>query len=99
MIEVYVLGGTVERQARHIQVRKLHDVRWSPELAAEIDAAVKELSAGAHQGPLGQQAAPLPLAKLEALLERFEALCERTKPSRDRDEAKAGAVARVGAVS
>jgi wobble nucleotide-excising tRNase len=85
MIEVYVLGGTVERQARHIQVRKLHKVRWSPELAQEIDAAVKELSAGAHQGPLGQQASPLPLTKLESRLEKFAALCERTKPDQERD--------------
>ncbi|HEV2791721.1 MAG TPA: AAA family ATPase [Solirubrobacterales bacterium] len=89
MIEVYVLGGTVERQARHIQVRKLHNVRWTPELALEIDAAVKELSAGAHQGPLGQQASPLSLAKLEALLAKFEALCEQVKPGRDREDEKA----------
>jgi ABC-type transport system involved in cytochrome c biogenesis ATPase subunit len=96
LIEVYVLGGTVERQARHIQVRKLHNVRWTPELARDIDAAVKELSAGAHQGPLGQQPPPLPLSKLEALLDKFEALCERAKPERGRGEEKAGAVAEVG---
>jgi len=83
LIEVYVLGGTVERQARHIKVRNLHQVRWSPELAREIDAAVKELSAGAHQGPLGQQPSPLPLPKLEARLEKFAAICEQTKPARE----------------
>jgi hypothetical protein len=80
LIENYVLAGTIERQARHIQVRKLHNVRWSPELAKRIDAAVKELSAGAHQGPLGQQGSPLPLSKLESLLAKYEALCEQTKP-------------------
>jgi recombinational DNA repair ATPase RecF len=80
MIEVYVLGGTIERQARNIRVRNLHKVRWSAELAQEIDAAIKELSGGAHQEPLGQQvAAPTP-AKLEALLEKFAALCAKTKP-------------------
>lgn len=100
MIEVYVLGGTVERQARHIQVRKLHNVRWTPELAREIDAAVKELSAGAHQVPLGQQGAPLPPAKLAELLENFASLCERTKPGAggERDEGKTPSVARIGAV-
>ncbi|HEX6601115.1 MAG TPA: AAA family ATPase, partial [Solirubrobacterales bacterium] len=77
LIEVYVLGGAVERQARHIKVRNLHKVKWSPELAREIDAAVKELSGGAHQGPLGQQASALPLRKLEALLEKYAAICEQ----------------------
>lgn len=99
MIEVYVLGGTVERQARHIQVRKLHNVRWTPELAAEIDAAVKELSGGAHQVPLAQQG-PVPSpAKLAELLETYASLCERTKPEADRDRGgeKAAAVTRIGA--
>lgn len=85
LIENYVLAGTIERQARHIQVRKLHKVKWSPELAKRIDAAVKELSAGAHQGPLGQQGAPLPLSKLELLLDKFAALCEETKPGVSRE--------------
>jgi ABC-type transport system involved in cytochrome c biogenesis ATPase subunit len=97
LIEVYVFGGTVERQARHIQVRKLHKVRWSPELAAEIDAAVKELSAGAHQGPLGQQGSAPPLTKLEALLERFEALVEQTKPQRAGGEQEEHSVTQIGA--
>lgn len=85
MIETYVLGGTVERQARHIQVRKLHRVKWSPELAKEIDGAVKELSGDAHQGPLGQHAPAAPPAKLESLLDRFDALCEQTKPGKKRE--------------
>lgn len=96
LIETYVLGGTIERQARHIQVRKLHKVRWSPELAREIDAAVKELSGGAHQEPLGRQADTPSPAKLEALLEKFAALCEQTKPQRkEGDEGRP--VAEVGA--
>ncbi|HEX7278108.1 MAG TPA: AAA family ATPase [Solirubrobacterales bacterium] len=82
LIEVYVLGGIVERQARQVQVRKLHRVKWSPELAREIDAAVKEIAGGAHQGPLGQQPSPPPLTKLEAQLEKFESICEQTKPER-----------------
>jgi ABC-type transport system involved in cytochrome c biogenesis ATPase subunit len=97
LIEVYVLGGIVERQARHIQIRKLHNVKWSPELAREIDAAVKEISGGAHQEPLGRQGSPLPPAKLEALLEKYAAICEQTKPKKDESEA-ARSVARVGAV-
>jgi len=79
LIEVYVLGGVVERQARHIQVRKLHKIRWSPEIAEEIDIAMRELSGGAHQEPLGRQGGPSP-PRLEAMLDKFEALCERTKP-------------------
>lgn len=80
MIEVYVLGGTVERQARSIRVRNLHKVRWTPELAREIDAAIKELSGGAHEEPLAGQRAALAPQKLEALLEKFAALCAQTKP-------------------
>jgi len=90
MIEVYVLGGTIERQARNIRVRNLHKVRWSAELAREIDAAVKEISGGAHQEPLGRQSPALTPKKLEALLEKFAALCAKTKPVRTgkQDEAK-----------
>ncbi|HEX6154163.1 MAG TPA: AAA family ATPase, partial [Solirubrobacterales bacterium] len=98
LIEVYVLGGIVERQARQVQVRKLHQVRWSPELAREIDAAVKEIAGGAHQNPLGQHPSPPPLRKLEALLEKFESICERTKPERERGDASEGqSVTQIGA--
>ena len=99
MIEVYILGGTIERQARNIRVRNLHKVRWSPELAEEIDIAVRELSGGAHQEPLGRQAAAPPPTKLEALLAKFEELCERTKPGagREADQDRAPAVPRIGA--
>jgi hypothetical protein len=86
LIEVYVLGGTVERQARNIRVRNLHKVRWSAELAREIDAAVKEISGGAHQEPLGRQSPALTPKKLEALLEKFAALCAKTKPVQARKE-------------
>ena len=99
LIEVYVLGGIVERQVRNVHIRKLHKVRWSPEIAAKIDAAVKELSPGAHQGPLAQQGGRVPLSKLEALLEKYEALCAETKPARERaPEDEPGAVPRIGAV-
>jgi len=86
MIEVYVLGNTVERQVRNIRVHNLHRVRWSPEIAREIDAAVKELSGGAHQEPLAQQRAAVRPEKLEALLEKFAALCAKTKPVQPRKE-------------
>lgn len=89
MIEVYVLGGTVERQARNIRIRNLHKVRWSAELAREIDAAVKELSGGAHQEPLGRQSPPLTPKKLEALLEKFAALCAKSKPVKASREGEA----------
>jgi len=96
MIEVYVLGGTIERQVRGIRVRNLHKVRWSAELALEIDAAVKELSGGAHQEPLGQHpTAPTP-AKLESLLEKFAALCAKTKPLTPNKQDEAKPVAEIG---
>jgi ABC-type dipeptide/oligopeptide/nickel transport system ATPase subunit len=96
MIEVYVLGGTVERQARNIRVRNLHKVRWSAELAREIDAAVKELSGGAHQEPLGRQSPALTPQKLEALLEKFAALCAKTKPVQAQKEEEAKPVTQIG---
>ena len=97
MIEVYVLGGTIERQARNIRVRNLHKVRWSAELAREIDASMKEISGGAHQEPLGRQSPALTPKKLEALLEKFAALCAKTKPvqARKEDEGKKP-VAQIG---
>lgn len=97
MIEVYVLGGTIERQARNIRVRNLHKVRWSAELAREIDAAVKEISGGAHQEPLGRQSPALTPKKLEALLEKFAALCAKSKPVQARQENEGKKpVARIG---
>jgi energy-coupling factor transporter ATP-binding protein EcfA2 len=78
LIEIYLLNGVVERQALPIRVQKLHGIRWTPELAEEIDVAMREVSGGAHQEPLGRQGPTL--TRLEALLDKFEALCERTKP-------------------
>jgi ABC-type dipeptide/oligopeptide/nickel transport system ATPase subunit len=96
MIEVYVLGGTIERQARNIRVRNLHKVRWSAELAREIDAAVKEISGGAHQEPLGRQSPALTPKKLEALLEKFAALCAKSKPVGARKDEEKKPVAQIG---
>jgi hypothetical protein len=76
------LNVVVERQALPIRVPKLHGVRWTPELAEEIDVAMREVSGGAHQEPLGREAPSL--TRLEALLDKFEALCERTKPGSKR---------------
>lgn len=96
MIEINVLGGTIERQARNIRVRNLHKVRWSPELARDIDAAMKELSGGAHQEPLGRQSPALTPKQLEALLEKFAALCAKTKPVQPRKEDEPSSVTQIG---
>jgi ABC-type dipeptide/oligopeptide/nickel transport system ATPase subunit len=89
LIEIYLLNGVVERQALPIRVQKLHGIRWTPELAEEIDVAMREVSGGAHQEPLGRQGPSL--TRLEALLDKFEALCERTKPGSARGAAEASA--------
>jgi energy-coupling factor transporter ATP-binding protein EcfA2 len=81
LIEVYLLNSVVERQSLPIRVQKLHGIRWSPELAEEIDVAMRELSGAAHQEPLGREG--LTLTRLEELLEKFADLCERTKPTRE----------------
>jgi energy-coupling factor transporter ATP-binding protein EcfA2 len=86
LIEIYLLNGVVERQALPIRVQKLHGIRWTPELAEEIDVAMREVSGGAHQEPLGRQGPTL--TRLEALLDKFEALCERTKPGSGRSGIK-----------
>lgn len=78
LIEIYLLNGVIERQALPIRIQKLHGIRWTPELAEEIDVAMREISGAAHQEPLGREGPSL--ARLEALLDKFAALCERTKP-------------------
>jgi ABC-type Na+ transport system ATPase subunit NatA len=93
LIEIYLLNGVVERQALPIRVQKLHGIRWTPELAEEIDVAMREASGGAHQEPLGRQGPSL--TRLEALLDKFEALCERTKPGSARGADPASAQAPV----
>jgi ABC-type dipeptide/oligopeptide/nickel transport system ATPase subunit len=89
LIEIYLLNGVIERQALPIRVQKLHGIRWTPALAEEIDVAIREVSGGAHQEPLGRQAPSL--AKLEALLDKFADLCERTKPGSKRGAEDASA--------
>jgi energy-coupling factor transporter ATP-binding protein EcfA2 len=81
LIEVYLLNSVVERQSLPIRVQKLHGIRWSPELAEEIDVAMREISGAAHQQPLGREGPTL--TRLEALLDKFADLCERTKPARE----------------
>ena len=78
LIEVYLLNSVVERQSLPIRVQKLHGIRWTPELAEEIDVAMGEISGAAHQQPLGREAPAL--GRLETLLDKFAELCERTKP-------------------
>jgi len=89
LIEVYLLNSVVERQSLPIRVQKLHGVRWTPELAEEIDVAMREISGAAHQQPLGREGPAL--SRLEALLDKFEALCERTKPGSARGTGEASA--------
>ncbi|HET7506908.1 MAG TPA: AAA family ATPase, partial [Solirubrobacterales bacterium] len=84
LIEIYLLNGVIERQALPIRVQKLHGIRWTPELAEEIDIAMREVSGSAHQEPLGRQGPSL--TRLEALLDKFQELCERTKPGSARVE-------------
>jgi ABC-type Na+ transport system ATPase subunit NatA len=81
LIEVYLLNSVIERQSLPIRVQKLHGIRWTPELAEEIDIAIREVSGAAHQEPLGRQGPTL--TRLEALLDKFAELCERTKPARE----------------
>ncbi len=81
LIEVYLLNSVVERQSLPIRVQKLHGIRWTPELAEEIDVAMREISGAAHQEPLGREGPAL--TRLEALLDKFADLCERTKPARE----------------
>ncbi|HWC47815.1 MAG TPA: AAA family ATPase [Solirubrobacterales bacterium] len=83
LIEVYLLNSVIERQSLPIRVQKLHGIRWTPELAEEIDIAIREVSGAAHQEPLGRQGPTL--TRLEALLDKFADLCERTKPARERE--------------
>ena len=86
LIEVYLLNSVVERQSLPIRVQKLHGIRWTPELAEEIDVAMREISGAAHQEPLGREGPNL--TRLEALLDKFADLCERTKPTRQGEDAE-----------
>lgn len=93
LIEVYLLNSVVERQSLPIRVQKLHGIRWTPELAEEIDISMREISGAAHQEPLGRQGPPL--SRLEALLAKYAALCERTKPGSEREAEESPAQAPV----
>jgi hypothetical protein len=76
VIEDTVLNGTVRRFSAHVRVRKLHDVKWTPEIAERIDKAMRKASPKAHHEPLVLHPGPHTPAQLTAMFEEFSSLYE-----------------------
>ncbi len=76
VIEDTVLNGTVRRFSAHVQVRRLHGVKWTPEIAKRIDKAMRKASPKAHYEPLALHPGPHTPAQLTAMLEELSSLYE-----------------------
>jgi recombinational DNA repair ATPase RecF len=74
IIEDTVLNGTVRRFSSHVQVRRLHGVKWTPEIAVRIDKAMRKASPKAHHEPLALHPGPQTPAQLTAMLEELSSL-------------------------
>lgn len=81
VIEDYVLAGTVRRFHKHVRVRHLFKIKWTPEISARIEAAMKQASPKSHHEATELYPRPFTLDELEAMLDEFDAICELTKPS------------------
>jgi energy-coupling factor transporter ATP-binding protein EcfA2 len=87
LIEDYVLAGVVRRSSQHVRVRQLHDVTWSRDIVARVDAGMKRLSSKAHHEALERYPTPAHPDTLEELLAEYDELRQITKPTKLKDEA------------
>ncbi len=76
LIEDTVLNGTVRRFSSHVRVRQLHGVKWTPEIAKRIDAAMRKASPKAHYEPLELHPGPHSPEQLTAMLDELSTLHE-----------------------
>ncbi len=90
LIEDTVLASTVRRFSSHVQVRKLHQVKWTKEIAERIGAAMRKSSPKAHNEPLALHPAPLSPTQLTAMLDELRSLYkEMTGQEEDASEPQA----------
>lgn len=82
VIEETVLNNTVRRFSSFVQVRKLHGVKWTPEIAKRIDKAMRKASPKAHHEPLALHPGPHTPTSLRAMLDELTSLYDeiRGKP-------------------
>jgi ABC-type uncharacterized transport system ATPase subunit len=76
LIEDTVLNGTVHRFSANVQVRRLHKVKWTPQIATRIDTAMRKASPKAHHEPLALHPGPHSPTQLTAMLDELSALYE-----------------------
>jgi len=74
IIEDTVLAGTVRRFSSHVRVRRLHEVKWTPQIATRIDKAMRKASPKAHHESLALHPEPLGPADLSRMLDELESL-------------------------
>jgi ABC-type transport system involved in cytochrome c biogenesis ATPase subunit len=87
VIEDYVLAGTVRRYHKHVRVKQLFQVTWTPEIAERIEQAMKEASPKSHFEALELYPRACTPDELTAMLEEFDAICELTVPKSGKEDA------------
>ncbi len=79
VIEDTVLNDVVRRFHAHVQVRKLHGVKWTPTIANRIDAAMRKASPKSHHEALALHPAAHTHDELQAMLDELTALYEEMR--------------------
>ena len=74
IIEDTVLNDVVRRFHAHVQVRKLHGVKWTPQIAKRIDAAMRKASPKSHHEALALHPAAHTPDELQEMLDELAAL-------------------------
>lgn len=74
VIEDTVLNGTVRRFSSHVRVRQLHGVKWTPQIAQRVDAAMRKASPKAHHEPLELHPGSHSPEQLTAMLDELSSL-------------------------
>jgi hypothetical protein len=71
-----VLNGTIRRFSSRVRVRRLHGVKWTPQIATRIDKVMRKASPKAHHESLALHPEPLRPADLSRMLDELESLYE-----------------------
>jgi energy-coupling factor transporter ATP-binding protein EcfA2 len=79
IIEDTVLNDVVRRFNAHVQIRRLHGIKWSPAIAERIDAAMRKASPKSHHEAVELHPAALAPDELDTMLSELVALYDELR--------------------
>lgn len=79
IIEDTVLNDVVRRFNAHVQVRRLHGIKWTPEIAKRIDVAMRKASPKSHHEAVALHPAAHTPDELETMLTELAGLYDELR--------------------